>query len=402
MKIALLSRGPRCYSTRRIKEAAEAQGHRIKVLDTLKFGLFLERDEPDLTFRGKPLSSYDAIIPRIGTSITFYGTAVVRQFEQMGVYSLNPSHGISVSRDKLRSLQILCRHNIGMPATAFAGTREDILPAIQRVGGAPIVIKLLEGTQGIGVILAETNKVAEAIIETMQSKRLNVLVQKFVAESKGKDVRALVVGDRVVAAMRRSAVGTEFRSNVHRGGTTQAIELPEDYAATAVRAAQVLGLRVAGVDMLEGSEGPQIMEVNSSPGLEGIELATGHDIAGEIISYLSDQVHFQEFDIRQRLTTARGYQVAEFTVQPNSELDGRLLSDCGMRDKDIVILSLNRNGQVVANPKSTRQILAGDRVLCYGSGTAIKTYLPALGAERVKRRRKKRTVKPAEPPAPGN
>jgi len=390
MKIALLSRSPRCYSSRRLKEAAEKRGHTIKALDSLKFGLFLEKDEPDLTFRGKTLSDYDAIIPRIGTSITFYGTAVVRQFEQMGVYCLNPSHGISVSRDKLRSLQVLCRHNIGMPATAFAGTREDILPAIERVGGAPVVIKLLEGTQGIGVILAESNKIAEAIIETLQSKQLNVLVQKFVAESKGKDVRALVVGDKVIAAMRRSAVGTEFRSNVHRGGTTQAIELPEDYQAVAVRAAQVLGLRVAGVDMLEGATGPQIMEVNSSPGLEGIEGATGQDIAGEIIKYLEDQVQFQDFDIRQRLTTARGYQVAEFTVQPNSELDGKELRESGMRDKDIVVLSLNRNGQVVANPKSSRTFMAGDRVLCYGTATALKTYLPVLGAEQVKRKRKRK------------
>jgi ribosomal protein S6--L-glutamate ligase len=256
MKLAILSREPKNYTTQRLLESAQGRGHRVKVLDTLKFGIHIEAGSPELTYRGKDLSNYDAVIPRIGSSVTFYGTAVLRQFEQAGTFTLNPSHAILVSRDKLRSLQNLCRRDIGVPETAFVRGRKDILPAIERVGGAPVIIKLLEGTQGIGVILAETTKVAEAIIETLQQTQQNVLIQKFVAESKGKDVRAFVIGDRVVAAMRRSAAGTEFRSNVHRGGTVEAIELTEQYQRTAIRACHILGLRVAGVDMLEGGRRP--------------------------------------------------------------------------------------------------------------------------------------------------
>ncbi|MEM9696903.1 MAG: RimK family alpha-L-glutamate ligase, partial [Myxococcota bacterium] len=271
MKLAILSCSPKAYSTRRLRAAAEERGHAVKVLNTLKFSIDVEEGRPELYFRSKRLSSYDAVLPRIGASITYFGTAVVRQFEQMDVFSANSSNGIANSRDKLRSLQILSRHTIGIPATTFVKDRKDVLPAIERVGGAPVIIKLLEGTQGVGVILAESIKVAEAIIETLQSTKQNVLVQKFVAESKGRDVRAFVVGDRVVAAMRRVAQGQEFRSNVHRGGRTEAVELDDHFRETAVRAAQIMGLRVAGVDMLESKEGPQIMEVNSSPGLEGIE-----------------------------------------------------------------------------------------------------------------------------------
>ncbi|NLA64978.1 MAG: RimK family alpha-L-glutamate ligase, partial [Leucobacter sp.] len=215
MKLAILSRAPQAYSTQRLKAAAEHRGHRALVLNTLRFAIDLATEEPDLRYRGKQLSDYDAILPRIGNSITYFGTAVVRQFEQMDVYTPNTANGISNSRDKLRAIQILSRHNIEMPATAFVRNRADVRPAIESVGGAPVVIKLLEGTQGIGVILAPTIKVAEAIIETLHSTRQNVLIQRFVSESRGRDIRALVVGDRVVAAMRRQASGDEFRSNVH-------------------------------------------------------------------------------------------------------------------------------------------------------------------------------------------
>ena len=238
----------------------------MKVLNTLRFGIDLAGDEPALQFRGKRLSTYDAVLPRIGNSITYFGTAVVRQFEQMDVYTPATSWGISNSRDKLRATQILSRHEIGMPATTFVRDRADVIPAIERVGGAPVVIKLLEGTQGIGVILAPDIKVAEAIIETLQSTKQNVLIQRFVKESKGRDIRALVVGDRVVAAMRRVAQGEEFRSNVHRGGSVEKVDLDPAFEKAAVRSAQIMGLRVAGVDMLEGADGPQVMEVNSSPG----------------------------------------------------------------------------------------------------------------------------------------
>src|SRR5210317_1456678 len=258
MKLAILSCGPNSYSTRRLKEAALERNYKVKVLNTLKFAIDLDQGHPDLYFRQKQLTHYDAVLPRIGASITYFGTAVVRQFEQMNVFCANSSGGIANSRDKLRSLQILSRHRIGIPQTTFVRDKKDVLPAIERVGGAPVVIKLIEGTQGIGVLLAESLKSAEAIIELLQSQKQNILIQKFVAESKGRDVRAFVVGDRVVASMRRVAQGTEFRSNVHRGGHTETVELTPEYEEVAVRAAQILGLRVAGVDMLESNDGPQV------------------------------------------------------------------------------------------------------------------------------------------------
>ena len=381
MKLAILSRSPRAYSTRRLKEAALARGHECKVLDTLRFGIYLEHNQPWLTFRGKRLSEYDAIIPRIGASITFYGTAVVRQFEQMGVFALNGSAAISVSRDKLRSLQALGRHDIGMPQTAFVRDNHDVLRAIEQVGGAPVIVKLLEGTQGVGVILAESNKVAEAIVEAFAGLQQNVLIQKFVAESKGKDVRAFVVGDRVVAAMRRSAVGTEFRSNVHRGGTTQALDLPDDYQQTAVRAAQIMGLKVAGVDMLESTGGPQVMEVNSSPGLEGIEGATGVDVAGEIVQFLEREVNFPEVDIRQRLTLKSGYGVAEVPVSAGSELLDKTIAETGLRDRDVLVLSILRQGLTIPNPKGSRQILDGDTLVCFGKLLTLEHLVPPKKAK---------------------
>ena len=389
LKIAILSRGPRCYSTRRLREAVTAHGHRPKVLDTLKFGMFVEPKLPQLMFRGKPLGVYDAVIPRIGTSVTFYGTAVVRQFEQMGVYCLNSSTAIGISRDKLRSMQILSRHDIGIAQSAFVSSKKDVLPAIERVGGAPVIIKLLEGTQGVGVILADSNKVAEAIIETLQSTRQNVLIQKFVKESRGKDIRAFVVGDRVVGAMRRQAQGQEFRSNVHRGGTTESVTLDETYERTAVRAAHIMGLRVAGVDMLEGGDGPVIMEVNSSPGLEGIERATGVDVAGEIVRYLVEHIRFGDLDIRQRLSFARGYAVCEFTVTNDSRLDGVTLSDSGLKERGIMVMSISRNSQHFPAPTGSDELLHGDKLLCYGPKADLQDYLPRLT------RRRRRTKKSA-------
>src|SRR6476620_4390145 len=352
MKLAILSRAPRAYSTQRLRTAALDRGHTVKVLNTLRFSIDLSGDEPDLQFRGKQLSHYDAILPRIGNSITYFGTAVVRQFEQMDVYTPNPAYGITNSRDKLRATQILSRHNIGMPAPTFVRDRADVIPAIERVGGAPVVIKLLEGTQGIGVILAPDRKVAEAIIETLHSTQQNVLIQRFVKESRGRDIRALVVGDRVVAAMRRVAQGDEFRSNVHRGGSVEAVELTPEYERTAVRAAQIMGLRVAGVYMLEGRRGPQVMEVNSSPGLEGIERATKLDVAGAIVDYMANQVDFPDIDVRQRLTVSTGYGVAEIVVHAGSDMVGRKLGDSGLDERDITVLTLHRGPHVIPNPRN--------------------------------------------------
>lgn len=384
MKLGILSRNLRCYSTRRLREAAVQRGHSVKVLDTLKFAIDLQRGDPDLFFRRKQLSHYDAILPRIGASITNFGTAVVRQFEQMDIFCANASSGISNSRDKLRSLQILSRHNIGIPQTTFVTDKKDVLPAIQRVGGAPVVIKLIEGTQGIGVLLAESVKSAEAIVELLQSQKQNVLIQKFVAESKGRDIRAFVVGDQVVAAMRRIAQGQEFRSNVHRGGVTDPVVLDEQYCETAIRTAQIMGLRVAGVDMLEGKDGPQIMEVNSSPGLEGIERCTQLDIAGAIIDYIAAQVDFPEIDLRQRLTVSRGYGVTEIHVPDGSEYVGQTIDASGLRERDLNVLTLYRGTSVIPNPKSSRVLESGDRLLCFGKLESMRDLIPP----KTRRRRK--------------
>jgi len=360
------------------------RGHKVKVLNTLKFAIDLEQGHPDLYFRQKQLTHYDAVLPRIGSSITYYGTAVLRQFEQMSVYCANSSGGVSNSRDKLRSLQILSRHHIGIPKTTFVRDKKDVLPAIDRVGGAPVIIKLIEGTQGIGVLLAETVKSAEAIIELLQSQKQSVLIQKFVAESKGRDIRAFVVGDQVVGAMRRVAQGQEFRSNVHRGGITEQVELDQKYCETAIRAAQILGLRVAGVDMLEGKDGPQIMEVNSSPGLEGIERCTQLDIAGSIVDYIAAQVDFPEIDLRQRLTVSRGYGVTELHIPDGSEYIGKGIRESGLLDRDLNVLTLYRGTSVIPNPKSSRELESGDRLLCFGKLEAMRDLVPS------KTRRKRR------------
>ena len=387
MKIAILSRAPDAYSTVRLKTAALERGHEARVLNTLRFAIDLSGDEPDLQYRGKQLSDYDAVLPRVGTSITFYGMAVVRQFEQMDVYTPNTAAGIANSRDKLRSIQILSRHDIGIPATTFVRDRADVLAAIERVGGAPVVIKLLEGTQGIGVILAPEIGVAEAVIETLQSTKQNVLIQRFIAESKGKDLRAFVVGDRVVAAMRRSAAGDEFRSNLHRGGSAEVVELSPEYERVAVQSAQIMGLRVAGVDMLESDRGPLVMEVNSSPGLEGIEGATGLDIAGSIIDYIESQVAFPELDVRQRLTVSTGYGVAELHVRDGAAILGNSIEDSGLLENDIAVLTLTRGTTVIPNPKKSRVLENDDRLLCFGKLEAMRDLVPAR-----RRRRSQPTI----------
>jgi ribosomal protein S6--L-glutamate ligase len=295
----------------------------------------------------------------------------------MGVFCLNPSHAISVSRDKLRAMQVLSRHRIGIPTTLFVRHADEIIPGIQRMGGPPVVVKLLEGTQGIGVILAENEKIAEAIIETLSGPaKMSVLLQQFVKESKGRDVRAFVVGNRVVAAMRRVAQGDEFRSNVHRGGHVEKVELDPEFERVAVHASQVMGLRVAGVDMLEGKDGPVLMEVNSSPGLEGIEAATGIDVAGEVIQLIEDEVLFPDIDIRQRLTLQSGYGVMEVPVDETSELCGKTIKESGLRDRDILVLTIQRQNVTIPNPKTSREIVAGDILLCFGKTLTLKGLAP--------------------------
>lgn len=285
MKIGILSRNPKLYSTQRLVEAAEARGHEVHVLDVLRCYMNITSMKPEVHYKGENLAGFDAVIPRIGASVTFYGTAVLRQFEMMGVYPLNESVAISRSRDKLRALQLLSRKGIGLPVTGFAHRPDDVDDLIKMVGGAPLVIKLLEGTQGIGVVLAETQAAAESVIEAFMGMKANILVQEFIKEAGGADIRCFVIGDKVVAAMKRQGKEGEFRSNLHRGGSANLIRITPAERATAVRAAKTMGLNVCGVDLLRSNHGPVVMEVNSSPGLEGIETATSKDIATQIIEF---------------------------------------------------------------------------------------------------------------------
>ncbi|MHC4376554.1 MAG: 30S ribosomal protein S6--L-glutamate ligase [Planctomycetota bacterium] len=285
MKIAILSRKSSLYSTRRLVEAAEAAGHEAQVVDYLRCYMDITSNKPQVMFRGEALN-VDAVIPRIGASNTFYGTAVVRQFEMQKVFPLNESQAIARSRDKLRCMQLLSRKGIGLPRTGFAHSTKDVAGVIDAVGGAPLVVKLLEGTQGIGVVLCETKKAAESVIEAFRGLDANILVQEFIKEAGGADLRAFVVGDKVVAAMERQAAPDEFRSNLHRGGSAHKVKLSPAERKTAVAAAKAMGLRVCGVDMLRSNDGPLVMEVNSSPGLEGIEVTSGVDVAAAIIKYI--------------------------------------------------------------------------------------------------------------------
>ena len=289
MRIAILSRNPQLYSTRRLKEAAEQRGHEALVLDHLRCSLVNQKFDPGILYQGKRLENIDAIIPRIGASVSFFGTAVVRQFEMQGVFSVNSSIAIVRSRDKLRSLQIFSRHNIDIPKTVFANHPRYVDELLREIGGAPVVIKLLEGTQGIGVVLAETRKAAKSVIEAFYGLDANILIQEYIREAGGADIRAFIVDGKVIGAMRRQGAEGEFRSNLHRGGSAQMIKLKKAEREIAMQAAKAMGLNVCGVDMILSSRGPLVLEVNSSPGLEGIEKATGHDIAGNIIEYIERQ-----------------------------------------------------------------------------------------------------------------
>lgn len=297
MKLALLTRGPKLYSTRRLQEAAIQRGHDVQLINPLRCYMNIASHNPSIHYRGHELPKFDAVIPRIGASITFYGTALLRQFEMMDTYCMNRSIAITRSRDKLRCLQLLSSKGVGLPITGFSHSPGDIQDLITMVGGAPLVIKLLEGTQGIGVVLAETNKAAESVLEAFLGLKVNIMVQEYIKESKGADVRCLVVGGKVVAAMERKAKPGEFRSNLHRGGSSRAVELTPAERETALLAADLMGLNVAGVDMLRSERGPLIMEVNSSPGLEGIEKATGVDVAGSIIEFVEQNYRSKKIKI---------------------------------------------------------------------------------------------------------
>lgn len=304
MKIAVLSTLKNLYSTRRLVESAQKRGHECVVIDHGKCYVGIKQGQPSIHYKGQDISDIDAIIPRIGASVTFYGSAIVRQFEVMGVISANPSQAITRSRDKLRCMQILSGAGIGMPITGFARSTRDVDDLIKMVGGPPLVIKLLEGTQGIGVVLAETKKAASSVIEAFYGLGNNILIQEYIKESRGTDIRAFVVDGKVVGAMKRTAKEGEFRSNLHRGGSAEVIKLSKAERETAIRAAKELGLTVCGVDMLPSERGPLVLEVNSSPGLEGIEKATNKDIGGEIISFLEKQYILKKQAKKERKSNA--------------------------------------------------------------------------------------------------
>jgi len=299
MRLCVLSRNPRLYSTRRLVEAARARGHQIRVVNTLRCYNSIASHRPSVHYRGQALEDFDAVIPRIGASVTFYGTAVVRQFEMMGTFSVNESVAITRSRDKLRAMQLLARRGLGLPVTGFAHSPDDVDDLIKMVGGPPLVVKLLEGTQGVGVVLAETYKAAESVIQAFMGLNAEIMVQEYISEAKGADVRCFVVGGKVVASMKRQAGEGEFRSNRHRGGHASLIRITPEERSTAARAAKFMGLNVAGVDLLRSNHGPVVMEVNSSPGLKGIETASGKDIADRIIQ-------FTEKNARAGRTKTRG------------------------------------------------------------------------------------------------
>lgn len=286
MNIAMLARNPNLYSHKRLVEAAEQRGHTMQIIDTLKVYIDIASHRPEMRYKGNKLPKFDAVIPRIGASVTFFGSAVLRQFEMMDVFPLNESVAITRSRDKLRSLQLLSRRGIGLPKTAFAHSTGQAEGLITMAGGAPVVIKLLEGTQGVGVVLGETHNAAKSIIEAFSGADLHFMVQEFIAEAGGSDIRCLVIGDKVVASMKRQGAEGEFRSNLHRGGSAHTVRITPEERSTAVRAAKIMGLNVAGVDLLRANHGPVVMEVNSSPGLEGVEKATGIDVAGKIIEFI--------------------------------------------------------------------------------------------------------------------
>ncbi|WP_343634148.1 30S ribosomal protein S6--L-glutamate ligase [Fluviicola sp.] len=290
MKIAILSRNPQLYSTRRLVEAAEKHGHEAHVIDHLRCNIEIEQKGPSLFYGSDYLEGFDAVIPRVGASVTFYGTAVVRQFEMMNVFSVNSSRGIVHSRDKLRCLQVLSKEGIGLPKTVFTNYSRNVEHVVESAGGAPVVLKLLEGTQGLGVVLAENQNAAQSVLEAFNGLKARVIVQEFIKEAGGADIRAFVVDGEVVGAMKRQGKEGEFRSNLHRGGTATILDLTEEEKRTAIKAAEAVGLGVAGVDLLQSSRGPLVLEVNSSPGLEGIERATGVDIAGKIIAFIEKNV----------------------------------------------------------------------------------------------------------------
>jgi len=362
-KLAVLSRGPRLYSTRRLVEEARLRDLDVTVLDPMQFSLFIAEQEIEVLHQGQKFN-YDAVIPRIGHSITKHGVSVLRHLEQLDVWTANTSQGILQSRDKLHSSQILARNRIPTPRASYVRDMKDIERAIEAVGGLPAVVKVTQGTQGHGVFLRHTIHETRNLVQGLLVTGKAVLIQEYIAESHGKDIRALVVGGKVVAAMRRKARGREFRSNYHLNGIIEKVEISEEYAEVACRAARVLGLNVAGVDLLEGNDGPLVLEVNSSPGLEGIEKASGVNVAGAIIDYVMSESDFNEVNVDQLLRTIPGQGVLSVHLRNHPHLIGLPISE--IFKEDMPVFALSRAGDLIWNPEPEMQLRFGDSLICYG------------------------------------
>ena len=374
LRLAILSRGPRLYSTRRLAEEARKRGLDPYIADPMKFSLFVADGRIDILHNGEPFN-YDAVIPRIGHSITKHGVAVLRHLEQLGIWTANTGAGILQSRDKLHASQILARNRIPVPRTTYVRDIIDVETAVDFVGGLPVVIKVTQGTQGQGVFLRHTIREARNLVQGLLLTGRAVLIQEYIAESHGKDIRALVVGDRVVASMRRKARGREFRSNYHLNGTVEKVDLPPEYEEAACRAARVLGLHIAGVDLLEARNGPLVLEVNSSPGLEGIEKASGVNVAGEIIDYVTSETAFSEVDLDQLLRTVPGSGVLSLQIKNHPQLVGQPLADLFNSSSRIPVFALSRDNSLLWNPSDDIQLRYEDVLICYGELTELRNSL---------------------------
>ncbi|MAM36452.1 MAG: 30S ribosomal protein S6--L-glutamate ligase [Euryarchaeota archaeon] len=374
LRLAILSRGPRLYSTRRLVEEAKKRGLDPYVADPMKFSLFVADGTIDVLHNGKPFN-YDAVIPRIGHSITKHGVAVLRHLEQLGIWTANTGAGILQSRDKLHASQILARNRIPVPRTTYVRDIIDVETAVEFVGGLPVVVKVTQGTQGQGVFLRHTIREAQNLVEGLLLTGRAVLIQEYIAESHGKDIRALVVGDRVVASMRRRARGREFRSNYHLNGTVEKVDLLPEYEEAACRAARVLGLHIAGVDLLEAKNGPLVLEVNSSPGLEGIEKASEVNVASEIIDYVTSETAFSDVDLDQLLRTVPGSGVLSLQIRNHPQLVGQPLESLFNSNSEIPVFALSRENELMWNPSNEIQLRYEDVLICYGELTELRSSL---------------------------
>ena len=374
LRLAILSRGPRLYSTRRLVEEAKKRGLEPYVADPMKFSLFVADGTIDVLHNGKPFN-YDAVIPRIGHSITKHGVAVLRHLEQLGIWTANTGTGILQSRDKLHASQILARNRIPVPRTTYVRDIIDVETAVEFVGGLPVVVKVTQGTQGQGVFLRHTIREAQNLVEGLLLTGRAVLIQEYIAESHGKDIRALVVGDRVVASMRRRARGREFRSNYHLNGTVEKVNLLPEYEEAACRAARVLGLHIAGVDLLEAKNGPLVLEVNSSPGLEGIEKASEVNVASEIIDYVTSETAFSDVDLDQLLRTVPGSGVLSLQIRNHPQLVGQPLENLFNSNSEIPVFALSRENELMWNPSNEIQLRYEDVLICYGELTELRSSL---------------------------